>query len=283
MSGPLAPIRATRTGLLDTVVEGDGDGVRWSHRLGPHAPIPFSSMSIRLECDVASVVLGAGDETQRVYATSTTSLLQNLFSAQQAVDLGSLGRSWGDAIRRIHEHAVPTQRAVPPRTLIRARAWIAGGWPPIHRILGTDGMLEIQRWASQATNQNTRVVHGSPGMAHCTVNSTGSKIALLTGEDIGVADPGYDIVWVLGELSELYHFYRGLRSQILALRKGLEAGYGSFPAPNQVRVGIAFRLLQHAFDWHHYAGAEIKHANLLIQLARTYLEACDGQTEEGFL
>lgn len=283
MPGSLAPIRVTRTGLLETVVEGDGDGLRWSHRLGPHAPCPFSSMSIRLECDTASVVLGAGDETQRVYATSTTRLIQDLFGAHQAVDLGSLGHSWGQAIRRIHEHAVPTQPTVPPRTLIRARAWTTGGWPPIHRILGTNGMKEIQRWAAQTTNQRTRVVHGNPGMAHCTVDSTSSKIALLTGEDIGVADPDYDIVWILGELSELYHFYPGHRSQILTLRKGLEAGYGPFPELSQVRIGIAFRLLQHAFDWHHYAGAEIKHANLLIRLAHTYLKTNNNHTEEEFL
>ncbi|MFV0374549.1 hypothetical protein [Microbacterium sp.] len=195
-----------------------------------------------------------------------------------------VGRLWGSALRAMHTHAVVAANPRPPRTLTRACVWATGQWPGVHEVIGDDGHAALRGWIADVRGPvKPVVVHGSPGMAHWTVAPDGSQAALLTGEDAGVADASYDTAWVLGELAEIFHFYPSAREGIVRLRQGFEEGYGALPDPDRIHIGIAFRLIQHAYDWHHYAGASPAEAGLLVRLAGTYLRTAPRRRGGQFL
>ncbi|GAB3536478.1 hypothetical protein GCM10027403_17360 [Arthrobacter tecti] len=271
-------LRESSTGLLQTTVTAGKNGALWTHHLGEMASFPFSSLSIRLDTPLDSITFGIGDATRRAYQTSTTATVPDLLATGENEALFLVGRWWGQALSMLHANADADADAdtmsIPPRTLTRAQAWTAGQWPVVGGIIGDDGLRTIRAWTEDMLKQDHNrlvVVHGSPGMAHWTVAPDGSRAALLTGEDTGFADASYDAVWVMGELAELHHFYPSIRPGIARLRQGFQDGHGTLPDPGTMRVGIAFRLLQHAYDWHHYAGASIENAQLVIRLADSYL------------
>lgn len=261
-----AVLRSAATGLLGTTATAS----TWTHRLGADAPLPFSSLRIRLTTVDPRIVLGTGDATVRRYDTPATSLVPEVLGSRSAADMTALGRAWGEALRSVHGAVVETE-AVAPRPLLRAAAWLDGGWS-----LADELRDPLAAWALRMRAPARPVVlHGHPGMAHWVVD--GLDGVLLTGEDLGVGDPVYDVAWVLGEIAELDAFYPALRPALDALRGGFLGGYGIALDPAELRVGVAFRLAQHAYDWQHYAGASPAAARLLLRVAADRLRDDDGR------
>lgn len=275
-SPELTLIRSTSTELLATECHTRDDVHLWVHRLGTDAPRPFASLPIDLSnsADRALVTNGTGDDRERSYSTAAGWMVFDLLAAGEPSRLAATGRRWGKAIRSLHETAVLTDRgaARPPRTLQRATAWTSGRWQPAREELGERGLWEIRRWLNEMVSPpRPVVVHGHPGMAHWVGTADGTGGTLLFGEDTGLAASGYDISWILGEIAELYAFHSAWRPALDHLRAGFLAECGSITSSTDIALGIAFRLAQHAYDWHTYAGADEEQARMLLRLATSYL------------
>ncbi|PPG91841.1 hypothetical protein C5C39_05745 [Rathayibacter sp. AY1F3] len=263
-----APPRALVTGLLVTELSAGPDGTTvWTRRLGEQAPLPFSPVPVRLAAPDPRIVPGGADPSVRRYRTTARALLPALLHELSEEALVSVGREWKGALDALHG-ARPAGEPLPPRPLQRARGWLAGGWAPAAEELGAGGLLELADWAEAVVASPAAVVvHGHPGLAHLVVG--GTRVALLTGEDVGLADPVWDAAWVLGELAELHAFHPALRPALDALRRGLslEEDHDA----ELLRVGTAFRLAQHAVDWHRSGGASSDQARLLLSLSAAQL------------
>ncbi|KUM35199.1 hypothetical protein [Arthrobacter sp. EpRS71] len=270
-------IRSTRTDLLSTGVYEVGGAYEWVHSLGVEAPIPFSALPISIDSVPGAdlLVVGVGGDRHRSYSTAAGATVFDLITAGEPADLRSAGRIWGTALSCLHESAsligdIPEST---PRTAQRSRAWLRGAWEPAREVLGERGLLEIRRWIDgELSGPRQVVVHGYPGMAHWVVTPDGAVGSLLTGEDLGLAHPGYDIAWVLGEMAELHAFHPVLRPAIEELRNGFLETCGEVPGPSEMGPALAFRIAQHAYDWHHYAGAGEGQAKALLRLAASYVD-----------
>lgn len=278
MDSRLKPaIRSTRTDLLSTGVYQVGGAFEWVHSLGVGAPIPFSSLPISIDplpgADL--LVLGVGGDRHRSYSTPAGSTVFELITAGVPANLRAAGQIWGTALSVLHENAslMGDFPGTTPRTVQRSEAWLGGAWEPAREVLGDSGLRKIRRWIRHVLSDPDQVVvHGYPGMAHWVVTPDGAAGSLLTGEDVGLAHPGYDIAWVLGEMAELHAFHPLLRPAIEELRNGFLETCGEAPGPSEIGPALAFRIAQHAYDWHHYAGAAEAQAKALLRLAGSYLE-----------
>ncbi|MFW0772010.1 hypothetical protein ACLRGI_02435 [Paenarthrobacter nitroguajacolicus] len=270
-------IRSTRTDLLSTGVYQVGGAYEWVHSLGVGAPIPFSSLpiSIRPEPGADLVVVGVGGDRHRSYSTPAGSTVFDLITAEVPANLRAAGRIWGTALSVLHEKAslMGDFPGSTPRTIRRSEAWLGGAWQPAREVLGDSGLQEIRRWIKRVlSGPHQVVVHGYPGMAHWVVTPDGAAGSLLTGEDVGLAHPGYDIAWVLGEMAELHAFHPVLRANIEELRNGFLETCGEAPGSSEIGPALAFRIAQHSYDWHHYAGAGEAQAKALLHLAGSYMD-----------
>lgn len=247
------------------------------HRLGKSAPLTFSSdFKNNIHTFSESAVWGVGDQSTRTYLLDgQRSVYEYLFDeeAQKSIDFIDLGRSWGKSMHDLHETSskIP-DKFLPPRSLQRAYPWLhREKWQQLNNTLSSSQLMKIRQWEEQMVDSDSlQLVHGSPGFLNWLTAKDGTRGVLLTGEDIGYARKDYDLGWVLGELAELHAFYPALRPHLINLQNGLFIGYGHV-ADEGFNTAIAFRLLQHAFDWHHYAGASQKQAQALIDLAKKYL------------
>lgn len=268
-------IRSTRTDLLSTGVYQVGGVYEWVHSLGVGAPIPFSSLPISIAPAPGAdlLVVGVGGDRHRSYSTPAGSTVFDLITAGVPANLRAAGRIWGTALSVLHDNASLIDfPGSTPRTVQRSEAWLGGAWEPACDILGDSGLREIRRWIERVlSDPHQVVVHGYPGMAHWVVTPDGAAGSLLTGEDLGLAHPAYDIAWVLGEMAELHAFHPVLRPAIEELRNGFHETCGEGPAPSEIGPALAFRIAQHAYDWHHYAGAGEAQAKALLRLASSYL------------
>ncbi|WP_420179987.1 hypothetical protein [Paenarthrobacter sp. TA1.8] len=272
-----AVIRSTRTDLLSTGVYEVGGAYEWVHSLGVGAPIPFSSLPVSIDSVPGTdlLVVGVGGDRHRSYSTPAGSTVFDLITAGEPANLKAAGRLWGTALSCLHENAslIGDFPESTPRTVQRAEPWLGGTWAPAREVLGEIGLLEIRCWIkSMLSSPDQVVVHGYPGMAHWVVTPDGAAGSLLTGEDLGLAHPGYDIAWVLGEMAELHAFHPALRPALDEMRNGFLETCGAAPGPSGIGPALAFRIAQHAYDWHHYAGAGEAQAKALLRLAGSYLD-----------
>ncbi|MBT2584971.1 aminoglycoside phosphotransferase family protein [Arthrobacter sp. ISL-95] len=270
-------IRSTRTDLLSTGVYEVGRSYEWVHSLGIGAPIPFSSLPVSIDSvpDDDLLVVGVGGDRHRSYSTPAGSTVLDLITAGEPANLRAAGRLWGTALNCLHDSAsiVGDFPESTPRTVQRSEAWLEGTWEPAREVLGELGLLEIRRWINSILSSPDRVVvHGYPGMAHWVVTPNGAAGSLLTGEDVGLAHPAYDIAWVLGEMAELHAFHPALRPALDEMRNGFLETCGAVPGPTQIGPALAFRIAQHAYDWHHYAGAGEAQAKSLLRLAGSHMD-----------
>lgn len=268
-------IRSTRTELLSTGVYEVGGAYEWVHSLGVGAPIPFSSLPISIDPAPGAdlLVVGIGGDRHRSYSTPEGSTVFDLITAGVPANLRAAGRAWGTALSVLHENASLIDfPGSTPRTVQRAEVWLGGAWEPAREVLGDPGLQEIRRWIKRVLSGPRQVIaHGYPGMAHWVVTPDGATGSLLTGEDVGFAHPEYDIAWVLGEMAELHAFHPVLRPALEILRAGFLETCGKAPGPSEIGPALAFRIAQHAYDWHHYAGAGEAQAKALLHLAGWYL------------
>ncbi len=276
-SGKKSVIRSTRTDLLSTGVYRVGEAYEWVHSLGVGAPIPFSSLPISIDPAPGAdlLVVGVGGDRHRSYSTPVGSTVFDLITAGVPANLRAAGRIWGTALSVLHVSAsiIGDFPVSTPRTVRRSEAWLGGTWEPAREVLGEMGLLEIRRWIdSILSSPNQVVVHGYPGMAHWVVTPDGAAGSLLSGEDVGLAYPSYDIAWVLGEMAELHAFNPALRPALDEMRKGFLETCGAIPGPSEIGPALAFRITQHAYDWHHYAGAGEAQAKALLRLAGSYMD-----------
>ena len=277
-------IHSFSTGLLATETRREAGAFTWTHRLGADAPRSFSPHRIVLDPPAASsiIALGAGDGAVRSYVTTAGRMVFDHVRGQNPAVLEETGRRWGASLRTLHDRARlvadpgdPGDRR--PRTVLRAEAWLGGGWSPSAEVIGASGLAAIRDWVeSTISSTSSAVVHGHPGMAHWVVEADGNG-TLLTGEDTGIADPGFDTAWVIGELTELHAFHPSLRPGLGTVLKGFLDECGIIPPAASIGSAVAFRLAQHAYDWSHYGGADDAQTRSLLHLARRQLDARSAQ------
>lgn len=267
------PVRSIATGLLKTDVYLTEDGYLWVHVLGDAAPLSFSDLQITLPQNTPLITLGEGAGEQRSYNISLGTMIFDLLEAQNLSALRATGKLWGQALHHLHQKAVgpPEQKTSAPRSLQRAYTWL-NNWDMAASVLGEDGIAQLAEWSvAILSSPNQAISHGYPGMAHWVTTENGSEGTLLSGEDTGIASPAYDVSWVLAEILELHTFNPALRPFLEQLREGFIEGYPSLSDGPLIPAGLAFRLTQHAYDWHHYAGATSDQATMLLRLAKHHL------------
>lgn len=282
---PAAGFRV-QTGLLATEVTSHDGVYSWQHRLGAHAPLSFSTLVpsglTNMTHDSELVIWGQGDSSDRSYRTHAGASLAIHLLDPKPVKLRVIGKLWGAALNEIHNVRPDSKVAfTKPRTLQRAAAWLDGAWKPARTVLGSAGLNRMNDWAIRMSEGHHRVlVHGCPGMAHWVLTADARSGSLLTGEDTGVANPVYDFGWILGEIAELRAFHPLLGPVLNQLEEGLLDCFPDVPNLNDLNLARAFRLVHHAFDWHHYAGASIEQATLLLRLATNYISNPVGTDQE---
>jgi len=277
-SADTAAVFRTATGLLETELQHQDYGFTWTHRLGRSASLPFSSIALEPTRGVGSsaIVQGKGTRRLRRYEINSGLTVLQVLQTTGAQELYELGLAWGQALDALHaaDTAAASAGYPPPRTMCRAAAWIHGEWLPARDILGPRGLRQLADWAQRMLHSPRRgPVHGYPGMAHWIPAASATQGWLLSGEDTGYADPFYDYGWVLGELAELHEFHPALRDAVEQVRRGLLAQCPSRPDAANQDLACAYRLAQHAYDWHHYAGATLEDSALLLGLAARYLDS----------
>ncbi|KSU65031.1 hypothetical protein [Arthrobacter sp. NIO-1057] len=265
------------TGLLATEVASHDDLYSWKHRLGKRAPLAFSTLApagpSHTTPDSSLVIWGRGDSVERNYRTQANSTMAIHLLDSTPVKMRSIGKLWGTALNTVHK-AQPGSRAsfTGPRTLQRAAAWLDGSWQPARNLLGAATLARLNDWAARMSGDEHRVlVHGCPGMAHWVLTADARSGSLLTGEDTGFANPVYDFGWVLGEIAEIKAFHPLLLPDLEQLEQGLLDCFSAVHNPADLDLARAFRLVHHAFDWHHYAGASIEQSTVLLRLATNYI------------
>ncbi|GAA4798188.1 hypothetical protein [Rothia endophytica] len=268
------------TGLLITEKWSAGGQEGLVRTLGDSAPLPFSSAVLEPQQKQASVLVwGRGNIQERFYPLTKHTPLYNYLietEVQDSLDYRTIGKAWGSALREMHQlpvlgEALPT--SCTPRTAVRSYHWLNDeGWEHLTKVLATEHFEKLRQWIEAVTRgENLAVSHGNAGFINWLISADQVTGVLLTGEDVGYAQPEYDTGWVLGEFAELYAFYPNLRLKLTDLQQGFLTGYGDF-TENNLNSAIAFRLIHHAYDWHHYAGANLQAAQLLIDLATNYLD-----------
>lgn len=262
------PIRATETGLLRTEVHATVAGFEWQHSLGPQIQLPFVTFNPQIQL-TGALVQGAGGPASRSYLVPGDSLVADLLT-NASLPFSEIGSCWGEALKALHrQERCDDMFDFLPRTMRRADAWLSGSWQPVLAVIGAHGLAKVRGWADEMS-QGLQLCHGQPGIAHWVLTSEGQEGRLLVGEDIGIADERFDLAWVLGEFAEIFAFYPSCRGALQQLRAGFLENYEKYSS-DELRVGIAYRLIQHAYDWHHYAGASEKDARTLLSLANAYL------------
>ncbi len=267
-------IRTLESGLLKTSVFREPQGARWVHHVGEQAPLLFvdhATIPLSVQQQVGSgVVFGSGSATMREYHTAGAVMMLDLLTVSDEKALAAAGTGWGLALKELHAVATtPDHTLDAPRTLHRAQVWL-NGWEPAQSIL-QPYLPILHAWVEEMRTSGPVLTHGYPGMAHWVTQAEGTHGALLTGEDLGVASRAYDLTWVLGEIAELRAFYPQLGSPLDVLEENFRTAYGLAISTATERTGIAYRLIHHAYDWHHYAGASIADAQRLVHLATHYL------------
>lgn len=270
-------VYSSETLLLKCEVWSVGNKKIYEHRLGDAAPLPFSDRSDNSTTSTSSILWGDGNDAIRRYSLHEQGPVYGyLFNeaVTGSIDFADVGRSWGRTLRALHESSSypPAKEAHIPRSLSRASAWLyREEWANLNEHLDSSHFLKIRQWVQETTvSDSLRLAHGSPGFVNWLTDKGGADGVLLTGEDTGYATWDYDLGWVLGEFAELYAFYPAVRGRLRYLQLGLLEGYG-LRTNRSFDTTIAFRLIQHAYDWHHYANAGWQQAQLLINLAKTYL------------
>lgn len=271
-------VRSVQTGLLKTKVYSAGTEFHWLHQLGDMAPYAFSDLAASLPNTPNNqlVAIGHGDGTQRRYVVTAGMTMHTALCTQTPAQLGKIGAQWARALNLVHALTVNASMTgdLYPRSLQRSQAWIKGQWKLANSILGTRNLSILHEWTQTIAESSDRCVsHGHPGMAHFLVSKNLHEQVLLTGEDLGLADPHFDFGWVLGELAELEAFYPDLYDNVAAVRKGLMSELPNSYSTGERNLATAYRLSQHAYDWHHYAGASEEHAGLLLHLAKRLMSS----------
>ncbi|MDY6052396.1 MAG: hypothetical protein SPI83_08375 [Rothia sp. (in: high G+C Gram-positive bacteria)] len=268
------------TGLLKIEKWSAGEQRGLVHTLGNSASLPFNTLHFMPQEERPSaLVWGQGSSKERFYPlTGYTPIYTRVMDSEGQYHLNyyqMVGKAWGSALREVHQ--LPVSGNTPsasylPRTAVRSHHWLnEEGWEYLNKVLVTEHFEKLRQWERSVTcGANLVVSHGNAGFISWLVSDRQVTGALLSGEDVGYALPEYDIGWVLGEFAELYAFYPRLRPKLVNLQKGFLTGYGDF-LENNLNSGIAFRLIHHAYDWHHYAGANLQATQLLIELATDYL------------
>ncbi|GAA1408557.1 hypothetical protein AUR04nite_34140 [Glutamicibacter uratoxydans] len=265
-------VQSVQTGLLKTKVYSTGAAFHWLHELGDKARYAFSDHTVSFQ-DTQNeqlLAIGQGDGTRRKYVVTAEMTMHTALHTQTPAQLRKIGVQWGKAINLVHVSpaGAALTHDMSPRSLQRSQDWLNGQWKIANRILGSKNLSILREWAQSMAQSSDRCVsHGQPGMAHFLVSTNPNDQVLLTGEDLGIADPHFDFGWVLGELAELEAFYPDLQDNVAAVRKGLMSEVPNSYSTDEWNVSSAYRLSQHAYDWHHYAGASEEHAGLLLHLA----------------
>ena len=264
------PRRRLTTGLLVTELHLEQGKAVWTRRLGAQAPLDFSpTQNPSAENQRQHIVWGEGTATFRSYATTAGTTVAEQLQQRSPKDMHRMGQLWGEALNNLHATPITGPTTLrEPRTLQRAEGWLSGKWLPALHTLGPMALGQLKRWSQRMLGtQDSALAHGSPGMAHWVLTANGRSGSLLTGEDTGLAAPAYDFGWVLGEIAELYAFYPALRTNLDPLRLGLLNTYPEAIGESGFSLACAYRLTQHAYDWHHYGHASLREAQLLLDLA----------------
>ncbi|MBB6174690.1 hypothetical protein HNR23_004750 [Nocardiopsis mwathae] len=120
------------------------------------------------------------------------------------------------------------------------------------------------------------LVHGWFGLGNCAIQGPSSVHAMI-GEEIGMAPPGMDVGFLIGQLTEIRAFVRPQNGGATPDIHALLDGYG--PAPTNTRAWSALGILLHLNDYSRYVSCDPAVAPLYADLAATVLDDCSTTAE----
>lgn len=281
------PLFTHGTGLLRTsVARLPGGGFVWERRPGPAAPEGLAPPAPGLARTVTEAGRSQGVEPALPTVADPTATvlryrLPGAFSAARLLRIPDPQvpalvtealRGTGRLLAALHTHTPAASLAAPPTGppsgIRRLRGWLARGEGPgdagrLHRAfvarLGEGRRrraIEAADWAGWAGGG--ALLHGAPGLGGLVPSPYAGRGALLTGEELAVGTPEFDVGWLLGELVELRAAARlGLGGapahDYAPLARALLDGYGpARPAP--LARAALLRILTHTHDYAAYVG-----------------------------
>ncbi|UQX01773.1 hypothetical protein [Streptomyces sp. RerS4] len=292
------------TGLLTTTVTALPDGGhRWLRRPGTKAPAAFTPLTARLRelveeppSPARGTRLLTGDPAPhgaRTYAAPGPYSVAHWLidgGGPQAVPGGHRAlrgtlREVGALLAALHSRPVPEEARRPARAVVRLHAWLSGrttaGGATAADLLGAAGVAHLRAWAAEAAGPAAGHVlsHGAPGLGSLVPGVDGSTTAaLLTGEDLCVAPPHFDLGWLAGELAEFRWLLgatadqRAWQQLLDALFDGYGEGGGDVAAREGCLRGTALRIALHTHDTAAYVPDAAGQARLYGLLAATLTE-----------
>jgi hypothetical protein len=277
-----------RTGLQSTRVlrAPDGRGFYWWQRPGTPGAGPLTAPAAHLvprlgpETGAALLVTPrrAGDSlVHRTDGAASAAAWLRDFRPRARGLVGHALASAGRALRALHR--VPPGDGVrlgAPPGIVRLRAWAGGrsasssraraswGAARTERLLGWADDLTVPGGPGAASRDGYGLVHGWASVGALVPPLSRGRVALLTGEDLGLGRPELDLGWLLGDLAELT--WAAPPYDCTDLLGAAPAAYG--PGLDPVRLGRAavLRVVTHLQDFATFQGW---HDELLDYIAFT--------------
>ncbi|MEU6313485.1 hypothetical protein [Streptomyces sp. NPDC047014] len=262
------------TGLQTTrVLRAPDGGFLWWHGPGSQVPGPLRAPAAHLlpalpEDSGAALLTapepaGAGLLHRTGGPASAAAWLRDFRPQARTLVAHSLAAA-ARALRALHSVPLPPEAqspAGPPPGLGRLRDWARGGGELRERALAHWGAARLERllgWADELAPEHPAgpagrsLVHGWASLGALVPPLSRGRVALLTGEDLGLGRPELDLGWLLGELVELA--WATPHQEPADLQRLLLAAYGPGPDPALAGRAAVLRIVTHMQDFAAYRG-----------------------------
>ncbi|MFF0552714.1 hypothetical protein ACFYUL_27580 [Streptomyces sp. NPDC004311] len=257
------------------VLRAPDGGFLWWHGPGAQVPGPLLAPAARLvpllPDDTGAALLtvprraGAGLLHRVAGPASAAAWLRDFRPQARALVAHSLVAA-ARALRALHAVPAPPPGSLPlgaPPGLGRLRHWARGSGGLHERVLAHWGARRMERllgWADDLAPDpaagrppaGLTPVHGWASLGALVPPLSRGRVALLTGEDLGLGRPELDLGWLLGELVELA--WTTPHQEPGDLQRLLLDAYGSGPDPVRVGRSAVLRVVTHMQDFAAYRG-----------------------------
>ena len=259
------------TALRHTTIHdvGGGHPARWI-RTAPDPRQKFARMDITPPAPLESgsrFVIGGTDPSERSYVLpgATPMVEQLLTDPTTPFNWEDTYLQWGQLLGTLHASPAPVEHEAPPART-RVRRWWNGGdlhsdpWRVESRALffdelNTECVSSLTELFNDARRDGNTLVHGWAGFGQSVFDRNSENgIAAILGEDIGVANPEFDLGALLAQSVELAVFSPpGTMPQPSQCRAALLHGYSATaprePDAGELNASCIENIVRHVADF----------------------------------